>query len=96
VLTERGLKSGIAKFIPSDLEKDNLDSWLLENAEVFGLDLTAKDETADAEAGAQQRLANVQSRNAAGIEAEFQRRLDNATNEQELQQILAEARAAGL
>jgi hypothetical protein len=96
VLTERGLKPSIAKFIPSDVEKDGLDGWLQENAETFGLDLSAKDEVADAEASAQQRLAGVQSRNSAGIEAEFQRRLDNAKNETELAQIMLEARAAGV
>lgn len=96
VLTERGLKPKIAKFIPADVEMDGLDSWLQENAEVFGLDLSAKEETHDAEASAQRRIANVDSRNAAGIEEEFARRLANAKNDEELTQILADARAAGI
>lgn len=96
VLTERGLKPKIAKFIPADVEMDKLDSWLQENAEVFGLDLSAKSEDHDAEADAQKRIASVDSRNAAGIEAEFQRRLENANSQAELDQILADARAAGV
>lgn len=41
VLSERGVNTKIAKFIPSDVEPtpDALNSWLEENADVFGIQL---------------------------------------------------------
>jgi hypothetical protein len=49
VLSERGVNTKIAKFIPSDVEStpDALNSWLEENADVFGIQLASPQEQSE-------------------------------------------------
>lgn len=78
-LTELGVNSKIARFIPESVELDKLDTWLGENADVFGITLgqQAPDDTANtAEAAAQQRLSGIDTGGAvipAGDAAEAKR-----------------------
>jgi hypothetical protein len=61
-LGELGVNTKVARFIPADVELDKLDGWLGENADVFGIDLSPKDDTANtAEAAAQSRVNGVES-----------------------------------
>lgn len=49
VLSERGVNTKVAKFIPSDVEPtpDALNSWLEENADVFGIQLAPPQEQSE-------------------------------------------------
>lgn len=49
VLSERGVNTKVAKFIPSDVEPtpDALNSWLEENADVFGIQLASPQEQSE-------------------------------------------------
>lgn len=47
-LATKGVKASIAKFIPADVSApDQIDKWLTENAEVFGLQSTSPDGQTD-------------------------------------------------
>jgi hypothetical protein len=59
-LGELGINSKISRFIPADVELDKLDSWLGENADVFGIDLTPKSDDPSAEEQAQSRLSGLE------------------------------------
>jgi len=69
VLVSKGLNEKIAKFIPADLTAaDEIESWVSENAEVFGVTVdsvpestTGGESTTDPDALASQRIASTQA-----------------------------------
>lgn len=70
-LTELGVNSKVARFIPADVELEKLDVWLGENADVFGISLAPKDDAANsAEAAAQARSAQLEGSLPGGDAAE--------------------------
>lgn len=59
-LTEYGVSTKVAKFVPADVELDKVEEWMTENADVFGFklgDTTNPDH--DAERVAQSRISAI-------------------------------------
>lgn len=99
VLTSKGVRKGIAKFVPEDItSEDDIVKWLEDNAEDLGISLggdTGGDagpdpDPAAADRSRAERLAgrSVAPSKAADLEA----RLAKAQSDTEIAEILAEAR----
>ena len=99
VLTSKGVRKGIAKFIPSDItDEADIEKWLEDNAEDLGITLS---NGSDGDAGtepdhsteARQRADALAGRGVAPSKAsDLEARLNKAQSPQEIEQIMAEAR----
>ena len=100
VLTSKGVRPGIARFIPEDItSEDDIVKWLEDNAEDLGITLEAggQDGTPDPSLAEKQRADALQSRGVApGKLADLQQRIDNAQSDAELAELIAEARQLSL
>ena len=98
VLVSKGLNEKIAKFIPEDLTAaDEIESWVSENAEVFGVTVdpapestTGGAETTDPEAAASQRIASTQASGAtaSGDAAQVAALIKSASSPEDLNRLL--------
>ena len=87
VLSESGVPVGIAKFIPDDVvTKEDVDSWLEENAELFGL--TKADTKDSAEIQAASRMAKLGDQAGSVDPGDILSRIASATSEEELNEAL--------
>jgi len=85
VLATKGVPDKVAKFIPSDVSTpEQIDAWLTENADVFGLAVTPEQSAANAED--QRNIASYQRINAATQNA------NTPTRDQDLAAKLAGAK----
>ena len=87
-LTEKGLNPKVASLIPTDVE--DVDTWLTEYGDVFGIKQAAGDPPAP-EAAAQSRISNLEASGQAGFES-LTSRIAGATSQAELMQVIASAR----
>ncbi len=87
VLTESGVPTGIAKFIPDDVvTAEGVSEWLNENAELFGL---TKVETKDSdEVQAASRMAKLGDVAQAVDPGDLLSRIQTANSEEELNEVL--------
>ncbi len=87
VLTESGVPIGIAKFIPDDVvTKEDVDSWLEENAELFGL--TKVESKNSEEIQAASRMAKLGAQAESVDPGDILSRIASATSEEELNEAL--------
>lgn len=87
VLTDAGIKPGIAKFIPKDITtEEEVRVWLDENAELFGL--TKVDSTDSDEVKAAGRLAKLGDVAEAVDPGDLLTRIAAATSQEELNEAL--------
>lgn len=99
VLTSKGVRKGIAKFVPEDItSEDDIVKWLEDNAEDLGITLS---NGSDGDAGtepdhsteARQRADALAGRGVAPSKAsDLEARLNKAQSSEEIEQIMAEAR----
>lgn len=100
LLQARGVKPGIAKFIPEDIEgTDAVNAWLEENAELFGVTLDpGADALADAETA--QESGRLQALGSAAVPpgkvSDLTARLEAAQSNDEVDAIWAEAQSYAL
>lgn len=94
-LAAKGLNPGIAKFIPSDLDDDGVDTWLSENAGLFAGGQTQQSPkeaviARDAEqAAAIRQMANAEQRQATAPEMQsVLAGIENAQSMDELMNVL--------
>lgn len=99
VLTSKGVRKGVAKFIPEDItSEDDIVKWLEENADDLGITLGGDtdggtDGEPDPSAVDRSRAEQLQTRSVAPSKvADLEARLNKAESPQEIEQILAEAR----
>lgn len=98
VLVSKGLNEKIAKFIPEDLTAaDEIESWVSENAEIFGVTVdpspestTGGAETTDPDAAASQRIASTQASGAtaSGDAAQVAALIKSAASPEDLNRLL--------
>jgi len=98
VLTAKGVNPKVAKFIPTEVEgTEAIESWLVENADVFGFtvndeELTPKSNVSAEEVTETKRLQNLnQYASTPSKVQDIEARLANATSEAEIKEIWAEA-----
>lgn len=99
VLTSKGVRKGIAKFIPSDItDEADIEKWLEDNADDLGITLS-NDSGGDAGSDPdpstvdRQRADALAGRGVAPSKAaDLEARLNKAQSDTEIEQILAEAR----
>ena len=100
VLTSKGVRKGIAKFIPSDItDEADIEKWLEDNAEDLGITLSNGSDNGDAGSDpdpsteARQRADALAGRGVAPSKAsDLEARLNKAQSSEEIEQIMAEAR----
>ena len=100
VLTSKGVRKGIAKFIPSDItDEADIEKWLEDNAEDLGITLSNGSDNGDAgtepdpSTEARQRADALAGRGVAPSKAsDLEARLNKAQSSEEIEQIMAEAR----
>lgn len=99
VLTSKGVRKGIAKFIPSDItDEADIEKWLEDNADDLGITLgTGSNGDAgsdpDPAAADRSRAEQLAGRSVAPSKAaDLEARLAKAQSDTEIEQILAEAR----
>lgn len=99
VLTSKGVRKGVAKFIPEDItSEDDIVKWLEDNADDLGITLDAGSggdggSDPDPSAAERGRAEQLQTRSVAPSKvADLEARLNKAESPQEIEQILAEAR----
>jgi hypothetical protein len=97
VLAANGVNAKVAKFIPTDVEgEEAVNSWLVENAEVFGFTLGEKAGDAapavdEATVNAAKRLQSLGSNSQAPTRlTDYETRMANAKTPEEIQDIFAE------
>lgn len=95
ILEARGVKSGISKFIPDDVEgAEAVNAWLEENAELFGITVDSE-ATAPVDAETAQESKRLQSLSSAAITpgkvTDLTTRLESAETDSEVDAIWAEA-----
>lgn len=87
VLTESGVPTGIAKFIPDDVvTREQVDSWLEENAELFGLTKVDKKDSDEVQAAS--RMAKLGDQAEAVDPGDILSRIASASSEEELNEAL--------
>ena len=87
-LTEKGLNAKVAKLVPQDVE--DVDAWLTEYGDVFGINQTTTDEPSP-DAAAQSRVSNLEGLGQGGAES-LMSRINSAENAAELMKIIASSR----
>jgi hypothetical protein len=98
-LASRGVNSKIASFIPQDIDptEESVSKWLEDYSDVFGIqqaETQAKPNVDPAQAAAYQRMTNAVEQGATPeFQADIHRRLLNANNREELDEII---RSSGL
>lgn len=98
VLTSKGVRKGIAKFVPEDItSEDDIVKWLEDNAEDLGINLSTQDGDAgpdpDPAAADRSRAEQLAGRSVAPSKvADLEARLSKAQSDTEIAEILAEAR----
>lgn len=99
VLTSKGVRKGIAKFVPEDItSEDDIVKWLEDNAEDLGISLggdTGGDAGPDPDPAAadRSRAEQLAGRSVAPSKvADLEARLSKAQSDTEIAEILAEAR----
>lgn len=100
VLTSKGVRKGIAKFIPSDItDEADIEKWLEDNADDLGITLGGGSDNGDAGSDPdpstvdRQRADALAGRGVAPSKAaDLEARLNKAQSDTEIEQILAEAR----
>lgn len=99
VLTAKGVRQGIAKYVPSDItDEAGVTAWLEENAEDFGITLDGQGggEDPDPELEEGRKAQSLVQRSVEpNTIKDFQRRIEQASDE-EFDDILREAVKAGL
>ncbi len=87
VLTESGVPQGISKFIPDDVvTREQIDSWLEGNAELFGLTKVDKKDSDEVQAAS--RMAKLGDQAQAVDAGDILSRIASATSEEELNEAL--------
>jgi hypothetical protein len=99
VLTSKGVRKGIAKFIPSDItDEADIEKWLEDNADDLGITLS---NDSGGDAGSEPDSSTVDRSRADALAgrgvapskaADLEARLNKAQSPQEIEQIMAEAR----
>ena len=99
VLTSKGVRKGIAKFIPSDItDEADIEKWLEDNADDLGITLS---NDSGGDAGSEPDPSTVDRSRADALAgrgvapskaADLEARLNKAQSPQEIEQIMAEAR----
>lgn len=103
VLTGKGVRPNVAKYIPKDLvSEEEITAWLEENADDFGIDMSGGQRGEDDAAREQDthdanRARSLQERSVPSSKmADFEARMAVAETPQEINQIMQEAAAASL
>lgn len=87
VLTEKGVDVRISKFIPESVTTvDEVEAWISENADLFGLEAQPQEESEEVQAAA--RIASVGSAATAVDAGDLKTRIANAQSQEELNEIL--------
>lgn len=99
VLTSKGVRKGVAKFIPEDItSEEDIVKWLEDNADDLGITLESggggdAGTDPDPSAESRTRAEALAGRSVAPSKvADLEARLNKAESPQEIEQILAEAR----
>lgn len=101
VLSSKGVRKSIAKYIPADVEGDDaVNAWLVENAEDFGIDLVGEGTAGmSAEDLAASQLVSAATSGAAPVPdkvASIMARMSAANTKEEYEAVKAEGIALGL
>lgn len=99
VLTSKGVRKGIAKFIPSDItDEADIEKWLEDNADDLGITLS---NDSGGDAGSEPDPSTVDRSRADALAgrgvapskaSDLEARLNKAQSSEEIEQIMAEAR----
>ena len=89
VLTEAGVDTRIARFIPGDVTtSDEVSSWLQENGDLFGVQIQEQPVEAAPEVQAASRMANIANAAPALDGGDLLSRIEAATSAEELNMAL--------
>jgi len=87
VLTEKGVDARISKFIPESVTTtDEVEAWIVENAELFGLETQPQKDSEEVQSAA--RIGSVGSAATAVDAGDLQTRIANAQSQEELNELL--------